>query len=195
MAFETQVDKLWDRLNEDITNDTFNSKHYLYPQINDIMDELGISKSWRKEIWTNFMYEVKYVKRKPARNLEWVDGCHAQLYDTFMCKDCGCFIHTRDDIEECFDPVFCPVCTPTERITWAYDVNDGSEHYKELYKHNMHMKEYHRKRGHWFWRRWMDFKTDVSIFKYRITDKVMSKISSSYRLKKEERLKKMRLGV
>lgn len=33
------------------------------------------------------MYEIKYVKKKPARNLEWVDGCHALLYDTYMCKD------------------------------------------------------------------------------------------------------------
>lgn len=38
MAFEKSVDKLWDRLNEDIANDRLNDKHYLYPQVNDIMD-------------------------------------------------------------------------------------------------------------------------------------------------------------
>lgn len=37
----------------------------------------------------------------------------------------------------------------------------------------------------------MDFKSDVGTFKYKVTDKVMSKISSSYRLKKEERIKKL----
>ena len=191
MSFEIHIDKLWDRLNEEIANDKFNSKNYIYPAINDIMDELEIGTTWRKEIWMNFMYEIKYVKKKPARNLEWVDGCHAQLYDTFMCKDCGCIIHTRDDVEDCLDPLYCPVCSPTENFTWAYDKNDGSEHYKNLYSHYMITKEYHRKTNHWFWKRWMNFGSNVGILKYKVTDKVMSKISSSYRLKKEERIKNL----
>lgn len=193
MSFETHVDKLWDRLHSDCKNGTLVSKNWNWPEINSIMDDLGITENWRKEIFHNFKFELVHVKHKPTRNLEWVDGCHAQLYDTYLCKDCGCIIHTRDDNEDCFDPLFCPVCNPTERFSFAYDVNDGSEHYKDILAHNMNMKEYHRKRSHWFWKRYMDVGFWLSRIKYKIKHNFMHKVSAKYRIEYVERLKKLGL--
>ena len=190
MSFEQSVDKLWDRLESDIRNSTLASSNWNYPEIETIMDELEFTTYWRKEIFRNFRYELVNIKRRPTRNIEWVDGCHAQLYDTFICKDCGCIIHTRDDMEECFDPLFCPVCNPSEKFTWAYDVNDGSIHYQNVYKYNMCAKEYHRKMNHWFWKRLINFKLNV-YYKiiWKIKHKFLYATKESYRKRCDELFK------
>ena len=194
MAFEQSVNKLWDRLKQDIENNVLVPENWNYPEINSIMDELKISYNWRKEIFNNFKYELIYLKKRPTRNLERVDGCHVQLYDTYICKDCGCIIHHRDDVEECFDSLFCPVCNPTDRFSRAYDINDGSEHYKQMYTGCMMAKEFHRKMNHWFWRRWINFKTAKSTYTYKIKHAILHKISAKYRVNYQERLKRLELN-
>jgi hypothetical protein len=194
MSFEIPVDKLWVRLKSEIEDGTIVNENWNWPVINSIMDELEITKNWREEIYHNFFYELKYVKRQPTRNLEWVDGCHVQLYDTYLCKDCGCVIQTRNDSEEFYYPLFCPVCNPTERFNWRYDVKDGSEHYKNLLDYVMFMKELHRKRSHWFWKRYLDLGFWLGRIKYKVKHSFMYKVNSKYRTEYEARLKKLGLS-
>lgn len=191
MAFEKSVDKLWNRLKNDLDNGILIKEDWNYPAIEKIMDQEGIESFWRKEIFCNFFWELSNIKRQPTRNLEWVDGEHAMLYDTYVCKDCGCIIHTRDDIEECFAPVFCPVCNPSQQFIWAYDPNDGSEQYKQQFNFLMNMKEYHRKRHHWFWKHIINLKINSSIFYHKTKRTILCAISKKHKQYYEERMKQL----
>ena len=196
MAFEKDVDRLWDSFLADCLVKTTEQLKALYTSkgINEVFDKLNIT-GWREEIYSNFAWEFIHVKGKPHRNLEWVNGDHVSLFDTFYCKDCGTFITTRDDTDECFAPLLCPTCNNLEKYHWQA-ITKNNKDYAKVYDYEMAMKRFNYIYNHKVWGPLYRFKCTVARTPHRIWFTLRMKLSTKYREAFDAELKrKLRINL